>query len=293
MTYGMNKERILTQMFRQVLRRRWRERMDLIMLGCGHAVVKNCYNTCFVLGEGEEAFLVDGGGGSQILSRLDEADVSLDQIRNIFVTHRHFDHLLGILWILRLLLSQAARGKGEPIVNLYAEPRTISLLKKICRESLSKAEYAQIGKRVCLHQLKDGQKAKILGREVTFFDIGAKKMTQYGFSMDLGESGPLVCLGDEPCSEKGEVYAKEAGWLMHEAFCQASEEAIYHPAEKGHSTVSDAARLGERLNVRHLILYHTQDNEMQTRQQRYLEEGQNHYHGRLFIPNDLDILKIC
>lgn len=139
------------------------ERMDLIMLGCGHAMVKSCYNTCFVLKEGDEAFLVDGGGGSQILSRLDEAGVSLNQIRNIFVTHRHFDHLLGILWILRLLLSHAARGKKEPVVNLYAEPRTISLLRKICRECLSKAESSQIGGRVRFHLLKDGQKVEILG----------------------------------------------------------------------------------------------------------------------------------
>lgn len=267
--------------------------MNLIMLGCGHAVVKNCYNTCFVLTEGDEAFLVDGGGGSQILGRLDEANISLDQIRNIFVTHRHFDHLLGILWILRLLLSQAARGRKKPMVSLYAEPGTIRLLKKICRECLSEAEVSQIGGRVRFIKLSDGQEAEILGRQVTFFDIGAKKMTQYGFSMDLGDCGPLVCLGDEPCSEKGEVYAKEAGWLMHEAFCQASEEAIYHPAEKGHSTVSDAAGLAEHLSVKHLILYHTQDNEMETRQQRYLEEGQEIYHGSLFVPNDLDLLKIC
>lgn len=267
--------------------------MDLIMLGCGHAVVKNCYNTCFVLREGEEAFLVDGGGGSQILSRLDEVGISLDQIRNIFVTHRHFDHLLGILWVLRLLLSQAARGKEKPVVNLYAEPGTVRLIRKICRECLPEDEVSQIGGRVRFHPVKDGQRTKILGRDVTFFDIGARKMPQYGFSMDLGQSGPLVCLGDEPCSEKGEVYAKKAGWLMHEAFCQASEESVYHPVEKGHSTVSDAARLAERLNVRHLILYHTQDNEMETRQQRYLEEGQKIYHGSLFVPNDLDLLKIC
>lgn len=266
--------------------------MDLIMLGCGHAVVKNCYNTCFVLKEGGKAFLVDGGGGSQILSRLDEADVPLDQIQNIFVTHRHFDHLLGILWILRLLLSQAARGKDGPTVNLYAETRTIRLLRTICRESLSKAENNQIGKRVRFRTVRDGQQAEILGHEVTFFDTGATKMTQFGFSMDLGEAGPLVCLGDEPCSEQGEVYAKGAGWLMHEAFCQASEEGIYHPREKGHSTVSDAAELAERLGVRHLILYHTQDNEMETRQLRYLEEGREHYHGQLFVPNDLDTVEI-
>lgn len=56
--------------------------------------------------------------------------------------------------------------------------------------------------------------------------------------------------------------------------------------------MSDAAKLAENLNIPHLILYHTQDNEMETRQQRYLEEGREHYHGGLFVPNDLDRIKI-
>ena len=35
--------------------------MKLTMLGTGNAMVTKCYNTCFVLREGEECFLVDGG----------------------------------------------------------------------------------------------------------------------------------------------------------------------------------------------------------------------------------------
>ena len=41
--------------------------MKLTMLGTGHAVVTECYNTCFVLSENNKHFLVDGGGGSTIL----------------------------------------------------------------------------------------------------------------------------------------------------------------------------------------------------------------------------------
>ena len=35
----------------------------MYVLGTGQAVVKHYHNTCFVLSDGEDYFLVDGGGG--------------------------------------------------------------------------------------------------------------------------------------------------------------------------------------------------------------------------------------
>ena len=35
--------------------------MNITMLGTGNALVTECYNTCFVLQENEEYFMVDGG----------------------------------------------------------------------------------------------------------------------------------------------------------------------------------------------------------------------------------------
>ena len=66
--------------------------MKLIMLGTGSATVTECYNTCFLLKEKEECFLVDGGGGNGILKQLKKAGTDFKNIRDIFVTHKH------ILW---------------------------------------------------------------------------------------------------------------------------------------------------------------------------------------------------
>ena len=49
--------------------------MTLTILGTGNAVTTECYNTCFVLHESNEYFLVDGGGGSQILHQLKHAGI--------------------------------------------------------------------------------------------------------------------------------------------------------------------------------------------------------------------------
>ena len=67
--------------------------MKLTMLGTGHAIVTKCYNTCFVLQENEHYFLVDGGGGNQLLQQLERAKIDWKQIKHIFVTHKHIDLL--------------------------------------------------------------------------------------------------------------------------------------------------------------------------------------------------------
>lgn len=44
--------------------------MKLTMLGTGNALVTECYNTCFVLSDGNDHFMVDGGGGMTVLHQL-------------------------------------------------------------------------------------------------------------------------------------------------------------------------------------------------------------------------------
>ena len=70
--------------------------MQLTMLGTGHALVTQCYNTCFVLREGNRQFLVDGGGGNGLFSQFRAAGLDWREVKEIFVTHKHIDHLLGI-----------------------------------------------------------------------------------------------------------------------------------------------------------------------------------------------------
>lgn len=71
------------------------------MLGTGSAMVTKCYNTCFLLKSDEEHFLVDAGGGNGILAQIVKAKVDWNNIRNMFVTHSHTDHIIGVVWVIR------------------------------------------------------------------------------------------------------------------------------------------------------------------------------------------------
>ena len=56
--------------------------MKLTILGTGNAAVTECYNTCFLLTEGSDHLLVDGGGGNGIFRQLKAAGVRMAVFSN-------------------------------------------------------------------------------------------------------------------------------------------------------------------------------------------------------------------
>ena len=86
-------------------------RMKLTMLGTGNALVTECYNTCFVLSDEYGHFLVDGGGGNTVLSQLKKAGIDLMDVHEIFVTHKHVDHIMGIVWVIRIICQNKKKDK--------------------------------------------------------------------------------------------------------------------------------------------------------------------------------------
>lgn len=50
--------------------------------------------------------------------------------------------------------------------------------------------------------------------------------------------------------------------------------------------------MAEKLNVKNLVLYHTEDKHLTTRKKDYTEEAQRNFKGKVFVPNDLEIIPI-
>ena len=86
---------------------------ELIMLGTGNALVTRCYNTCFALREKEDYFLVDAGGGNGILTQMERADIPFERVRGMFISHAHTDHVLGTIWVIRIIASRMKSGAYE------------------------------------------------------------------------------------------------------------------------------------------------------------------------------------
>ena len=50
--------------------------------------------------------------------------------------------------------------------------------------------------------------------------------------------------------------------------------------------------LAEELGVENLLLYHTEDQNIARRQELYRAEGEQYFHGSLWIPEDLDVIEL-
>ena len=267
-------------------------KMKLTILGTGNAKVTKCYNTCFVLNKDKEYFMIDGGGGNTILKQLEDAGISWKEISTIFVTHKHIDHLLGIIWMLRMYCQGMARGQFGGEVTIYGHDEVISLLKQMAEMLLTPKETKFIGDKVHLEEVKDGEDRTILGHRVTFFDILSTKAKQFGFTMHLKNGKKFTCAGDEPYNPDCKPYVEGSQWLLHEAFCLYGDRERFQPYEKHHSTVKEACQLAEELQIPHLILYHTEEMHLKERKELYTREGREYYHGKLFVPDDLEVFEL-
>ena len=50
--------------------------------------------------------------------------------------------------------------------------------------------------------------------------------------------------------------------------------------------------LAEKLGVKNLLLYHTEDKNIARRQELYRAEGEKYFHGSLWIPDDMDVIEL-
>ena len=238
------------------------EKMNQItMLGTGNATVSQIYNTCFLLQTPSTLMLVDAGGGNGILSQLKK------------------------------------------------------VIKTIIDMILAKKQLAKVAERVVFHQLEDGDCFEVGDMKLECFDIQSTKEKQFGFRAELpgnsennvsedhtasdnassDESGkPLVlaCLGDEPYNEQNRRYIVGADWMMCEAFCLYADRDTFKPYEKCHSTALDAGKLAEELGVKNLILYHTEEKTLANRKENYTREAAENFKGRIFVPDDLEVIEL-
>lgn len=264
----------------------------LTVLGTGYALATRCYNTCFAITNDAGTLLVDAGGGNGILRQMEDAGLGFETVHDLFITHAHPDHLNGVVWVLRkiMTLMNADQYVGE--LHIYCHESVRRGLTVIGELMLQKKMLRHIGTRIFYHDIADGMTARLCGYDVTFFDIGSTKLLQFGFTTTLQNGRKLTCLGDEPYNPMCARYVAGSDWLLCEAFCLMEQADVFKPYEKNHSTVLDAARLATELGVKHLVLWHTEDQNYAHRKALYTAEARTAYAGDLVVPDDLEVIEL-
>lgn len=260
--------------------------MELIMLGTGAAAATQCYNTCFTLSEKSQYFLVDTGGGNGILKLLQEKNIKLTDIHDVFISHGHNDHVLGIIWIITMIgqLTNKKIYKGE--LRIYGHEELVELILNLCHLTLHNSITDHFGHTIQFIKIEDKSECEILGNKVQFFDIESTKLKQFGFVMTTKAEKRIGFCGDEPLNELVEENVKACDWLIHEAFCLYEEREIFHPYRRHHSTVKDACMIAEKMQVKNLILCHTEESHLAERKELYCKEGKTYFTGNLYVPED-------
>ena len=238
---------------------------QLIMLGTGNAMCTRCYNTCFYLRTPGGGLMVDAGGGNGIFRQLYKAHVTVEEVRNLFVTHVHTDHILGVVWMVRKISPMIHKGRHTAPFTIYCNAEVADAVRTICRLTMPRKICSALDDTIILREVTDGE-------TLTIDDI--------------------TCLGDEPYNPVAEQYAREADWLLCEAFCLYGDRAQFNPYEKNHSTALDAGQTAQQLGVKNLLLYHTEDTHLATRHQAYATEAASHFTGRIVVPDDLETIDL-
>jgi ribonuclease Z len=266
--------------------------MQLIMLGTGHAMVTKCYNTCFAIKNNDEYLMVDAGGGNGILAQMEKTEIPYVNIHQMIVTHGHTDHVLGVIWMVRKIATLMLNKKYTGEFTIYCHDEVVKMITTFCKLTLPRNLLQFIGNRISIHEVAHSEQINIMGIDIQFFDIASTKQKQFGFRAVLPNEKTLVCLGDEPYNESNKNFVEKCDWLLSEAYCLYSDKDIFNPYAKHHSTALDSGKLAEQLNVKNLVLYHTEDTNLAQRKVRYTSEVKTVFSGEVFVPDDLEKIKL-
>lgn len=67
--------------------------------------------------------MVDAGGGNGVLQQLNKVNVSLSDIHKLFLTHAHTDHVLGAVWVGRLVMQLMRQDKYNGVLHIWGHDK--------------------------------------------------------------------------------------------------------------------------------------------------------------------------
>ena len=180
----------------------------------------------------------------------------------------------------------AVNGAINSKINIYCNNVVYEAILGVSKYILPEKLINGVLSVVNFHILENNETVNINGTEYIFFDINARGTKQFGFECQLNNNR-LVFLGDETPNTNLYDRVMGAEYVMHEAFCLDSEESIFGAYEKHHSTVKSASIEMNKLNIKNLILYHTEDTHP-NKKELYTKEPKEYFNQNVIVPDDLE-----
>ena len=137
----------------------------IIVLGTGSGITINCYSLSALLENNKGNYLlIDTGSGNQILNHLKMKNIDINRIHDIFISHKHIDHLWGIIPLLRYIMQQYSKHNYSGILNIYCAEEIKEIVDMFIRETFHKAHKNLYKEIVKYHFCENGKKFNIIGK---------------------------------------------------------------------------------------------------------------------------------
>lgn len=266
----------------------------ITFLGTGSAFPSASYHSCCIIDTAADSVMIDAGGGNGIFDRLKAAGRCVTDLKRLHITHSHTDHLLGAVWLLRMLIKLHIDGQKIAPVEVYANAETAHALIEVCRLTLLKSYFDRLEQVAQVRIVRSGDRVRLADAEMEFIDCRSTGVSQTGIRLRLDSGLTIVHLGDEALTANNIVEAGKADVLICGAFCRYADREIFRPYEKHHHTMLDVARLAQEAEVDTLVTVHCEDRNPADRSRLYADEAAEVFNGRVVVPLDgerLDLIR--
>jgi ribonuclease BN (tRNA processing enzyme) len=167
--------------------------MRIKVLGCSGAEFPKHHGSSFLI---DDKILFDAGSVTDALSEKDQLE-----IRSIFVTHAHLDHIKGIPFLADNILIGNKQGR----VDIFSILPVIKALKVNLLNNVVWPDFTKIprgfGGILRLNKLKPGEPARIEGYRITPFEV-SHAVPAVGYLIETSRKKRLFYSGDTGPTDK-------------------------------------------------------------------------------------------
>lgn len=198
----------------------------------------------------EETVLFDASSGTILLGRLRDAGIPIEEVRHLFVSHRHFDHAGGLA---PLLISVASLPEAS--LTIYALPGTLKALRELLALTIPGVE-GWLGSRLGWRELAPEKPILLGNTEIMPFPVD-HSVECVGYR--VAQSGSALAFSADTRPSRAVIeHSRGADLLIHEAYGTKDESEWAHAV--GHSSASDAGEVARAAGVDRLVLTHLREN---------------------------------